>query len=496
MAYRMLIADDEKRTRESIASFIDWGSIGVEIAGLAGNGMEALEMIRRDPPDILLSDIRMPHLDGICLARTVSEEYPDCRIIFLSGYTDKEYLKSAITLKVENYIEKPIDPEELMETVRSIVRSLDDSAKAPKLLKDLKHTSRLIRSEIAALLLTSGESGYIEAYSRFYPLYFNWKHDSDFTIAAVHIHEKDLNGDRLQEIAEGMYDAAEGLPGAEIFISPMAGGDFAWISSSMPDEPIKALFKRMAEAGADSVSGGITHSSSISELPDAWHRALLSKEASFYFGRGHLIGSEELSSLSDDLPPGLLMDLPETYDESISIFDTLAGCMYRDIHAVQDWLYRFYLMMMEWTVNGNTMKKEDFIGLTLSDVRSLILYGMNVFNTLGNNQYNTKVKNALHYILWHYADANLSIKMIADKVGLSQNYLSNLFKQETGNTVNSFIIDVRIEKTQKLLRTTDLKLYEISPKVGIPDPNYLSIVFKNRTGMTPSEYRLQERRNA
>ena len=252
----------------------------------------------------------------------------------------------------------------------------------------------------------------------------------------------------------------------------------------------------MAEAEADSVSGGITHASSISELPDAWHRALLSKEASFYFGRGHLLGSEELSGLSDDLPPGLLMDLPETYDESISIFDTLAGCRYRDIHAVQDWLYRFYLMMMEWTVNGNTMRKEDFIGLTLSEVRSLILYGMNVFNTLGNNQYNTKVKNALHYILWHYADANLSIKMIADKVGLSQNYLSNLFKQETGNTVNSFIIDVRIEKTQKLLRTTDLKLYEISPKVGIPDPNYLSIVFKNRTGITPSEYRLQERRNS
>jgi two-component system response regulator YesN len=145
--------------------------------------------------------------------------------------------------------------------------------------------------------------------------------------------------------------------------------------------------------------------------------------------------------------------------------------------------------MMEITINEQCMPFTRFTEFTLSEVKDLIMYGMHVFGTLGNDSYDPKVKETIHYILWNYADFNLSIKTLADHVELSQNYLCALFKQYTGTTINNIMIEVRLEKTKKLLRTTDLRMYEIASKVGMSDPNYLSSVFKQRLGMTPSQYR-------
>ena len=103
--------------------------------------------------------------------------------------------------------------------------------------------------------------------------------------------------------------------------------------------------------------------------------------------------------------------------------------------------------------------------------------------------YSIKIKNAVHYILWNYSDADLSIKVIADHVNLSQNYLSTLFRKQTGTTINDFILNIRTEKACRLLSGTDLKLYEIAEKIGLSDANYLSTVFKKRYGVTPTLYR-------
>lgn len=490
----MMIVDDEKRTRESIADFIDWKSIGVEVNALAGNGEEALELIEANKPDILLSDIRMPHMDGIKLAEIVTKRFPEIKIIFLSAYTDKEYLKSAISLKVENYVEKPINPDELLETVKTAVNDLDH-LETNEILQGLKYTSRMIKEEIAALLISSQGSGYIEVYSRFYPLYFTWEKNGRFSIANIHVHSENLNGDKLQEITGKMYDIFDQHNISEIFISPMINGDFVWIGSNVDKEDLKQAFNELSSMSPYDISGGLTFCSNIDEFTSAWKTASRYAQNRFYFGRNLMFDEEVDSDILDNFPEDLFSKLPDTYEESVQLFDDLQNTRYKDISIIQDNLYQFYLKMMEWTVNESTLTKESFASLTLQEIRELILYGMHVFNTLGNNQYNPKVKNALHFVLWNYQNPNLSIKMISDKVGLSQNYLSNLFKQETGITINSFIIDVRIEKTEKLLRTSDLKLYEIAEKVGIPDPNYLSFIFKGKTGMTPSEYKQKTRKN-
>ena len=272
MAYKMMIVDDEKRTRESIADYIDWNSIGVEISALAGNGEEALELMETNKPDILLSDIRMPHLDGIKLAEIVTKRFPEMKIIFLSAYTDKEYLKSAISLKVENYVEKPINPDELLETVGTIVKDLDHIEQS-EILQGLKYTSRMIKEEIATLLISSQGSGYIEVYSRFYPLYFTWERNGCFSIANIHIHYDNLNGDKLQEIAGYMYDVFDQKNISEIFISPMINGDFVWIGNNIGKDELKQAFNELCSISKYDISGGLSFCSNIDAFASTWNTA-------------------------------------------------------------------------------------------------------------------------------------------------------------------------------------------------------------------------------
>ncbi len=189
--------------------------------------------------------------------------------------------------------------------------------------------------------------------------------------------------------------------------------------------------------------------------------------------------------------------LPEQYFETLSInldstlqvFSFLEKEQFSDIENVRKHLYSLYKNMMELTLNNNLMSFEDFEQYNLGEIRELILEGMRAFQTLGNDLYDLKIKEAIHFILWNYNNCDLSVKTIADHVGLSQNYLCSLFKQNTNVTVNDFIIQVRMEKVKKLLKGTDLRLYEITEKVGITDPNYMSALFKRCCGQTPSQYR-------
>ena len=119
---KLLIADDELLTREGLASSIDWESMGIYQIFQADDGLRALHIAKLQEPDIILSDIRMPRMNGIELVEKLTELLPDTSIIFMSGYSDKEYLKAAIKLKAIDYVEKPLNPEEVQKTVAEAIR--------------------------------------------------------------------------------------------------------------------------------------------------------------------------------------------------------------------------------------------------------------------------------------------------------------------------------------------------------------------------------------
>ena len=136
MRFSVLVVDDEKMPREILRNYVPWETLQVGRVEEAEDGAQALEMARLHRPDIVISDVKMPRMNGLELASAVREMYPDCQFIFLSGYTDKEYLKGAIKLRAASYVEKPIDLEELITVVREVTeelekQSLPDPPQAP-----------------------------------------------------------------------------------------------------------------------------------------------------------------------------------------------------------------------------------------------------------------------------------------------------------------------------------------------------------------------------
>lgn len=152
---KILIVDDEEKTRQGLADYVDWEKLGIDGVKTAGNSEEAIKLCARFVPDIILSDIRMPGMNGIELCTYIKEQIPDCEIIFLSGYADKEYLKAAIELNAVSYVEKPVDIEEIEATIRKALRCMQEK-RARRIDGSTKRAGTSIERQAELLSLVTG----------------------------------------------------------------------------------------------------------------------------------------------------------------------------------------------------------------------------------------------------------------------------------------------------------------------------------------------------
>lgn len=154
---KILIADDEPRTRKGLYNIISQSDLGVEIVGIANNGAEALDKTKLFLPDIIITDIRMPKMDGILFSSEVKKFHPTCQLIFISSYSDKEYLRSAISLKVVNYVEKPFEASEMLDAIKNAISNINENKRNATILEQnrtLYQEHRGILREKFALDLT------------------------------------------------------------------------------------------------------------------------------------------------------------------------------------------------------------------------------------------------------------------------------------------------------------------------------------------------------
>lgn len=495
----LLIVDDEKLTREGLLDYVDWSSMEVTGVFLADSGDEALKLMETQSVNILLCDIRMPRMNGIELATRVRELYPDCRIIFLSGYSDKEYLKAAILLKAESYIEKPVDIEELSQVITDVVsRIKQDISKKQSdqiLVSGLVETFPIVQQEIA-LELISDRMDYTAFKAKYFPLYFTWNEHELFTAVCIHPDVKLDYWKKTRDLINKVYSFLESstcpVP-LDFYAGQTEKGNIAVLIKDSNRTALQQNFAMLQQILKETFDLSVTIGISptcreLREFPGAYVQAKNAVEQSFYLGQGQIIGTP--GGTHTHLLDISLFSQPNIQFEAVTqIFEELERQRYTDIPNVRKHLYQLYKTMMELTLNDNLISFDEFEQNNLTQMRELTIYGMRALRTLGDDLYDVKIKDAIHYILWNYNNFNLNIKTIADHVELSQNYLCTLFKQNTHITINDFILQVRVEKTKKLLKTTDLKLYEIADRVGVADANYLSALFRRCCGQTPSQYR-------
>lgn len=491
----ILIADDESLTRQGLVSYLDWKSIGIGNVASAENGLQALEEAKNCVPDILLTDIMMPHMDGIQLTEKIRELYPECRIILFSGHADKDYLKSAINLQVDAYIDKPIVAERVLEVVKKVAEEIERTRtrriKETLLNHSFDATLYIIKSRIAQALITQ-ETDWIAFRNNFEPAYFSYNSGDKFITCSIWINNNgDIYETRLNRLLNDRL-ITEGLAWNRFYLGEISKYRIACIFCNTDHAMIESILKKVIDGfsliglRAAAVVGEITET--IEEISNTYWKADGYLDYISFYGKlagCHNIGNITRNIMRFDLYRGEVIQV----GDEIKILDDIYKERYSNTTDIRRQLFKIHAARNERS--GKTIINwDEFSLLSLTEIRKeLESNNENIINLHGYACFDAKVKKGIYYISKHYSDSTLSVGNIAEYVGLSPNYFATLFKQNSGITVNDYITSVRLERIKWLLKNTNKKLYEIGEEVGIPDANYLNTVFRRKLGISPTQYR-------
>ncbi|MCP1108977.1 response regulator [Ohessyouella blattaphilus] len=509
---KLLIVDDEKYTREGLLESIDWHKLGIEEVFTADDGISALSVIANEKPEIILSDIRMPRMDGIRLIEQLNAIGLDASVIFMSGYSDKEYLKAAIRLKVLHYVEKPLNLEEVAEAVLKAKR---EQLQLQTLTRSKNWETLQKEGTLATYLTRPYKENTTEIKSLTKELYPSLQKDTYFTTYVVKVRTEDADGIyvdgfllRLKTLLKVYnYDLMYVRLHSIYHVFHVFGKRLP--SDEMEKEFTSLIQHFYSEYGPNNIVQGETISG-IKKVYDAYTALVITLQSSFFFPSGTVLKANSVirpgdRSVDYDLPAGYIKDFVHALEQ---VAEPVA------IHALEE-LYSFY--------KGNlavlpSHAKDSYYRLvsTISDAsneqglrfhpetfsifenafsfeeihRRTIDLTLQYFSALSSHTpEETTISLIRGYVAQHYSDDTLSIKDVGEHVSLSISYVCTYFKNQTGETLNQYITNYRMERAKELLRDPRNQISKISEQVGYSNGNYFSKSFKKYTGMTPSGYR-------
>jgi two-component system, response regulator YesN len=520
----LFIVDDEKITRDSIREFIPWQELGVERVETARNGVAALELAEAVKPDIVLTDVRMPKMDGLELTKKLRETQPECKVIFISGYSDKEYLKTAINLKAVSYIEKPLNVEEIKSVVRETVELCRQEEKKraddEHLRSSLNESLPLLRQEATLELLKDG-ADIAQLRSKYGISLLRLPETGPFTAACIALNwahglDASAKNDARKSILNLLCPQLPGVP------SPNAAGfaendRLAFLScgdlNGMEGAPQRILETITdLSCGKFTASMGVgTASAILVDIPKSYRFAAECAKMQFYDGCGKVFFDSSLGggkfaperNLTASFREALKLGRQETALQlARKLFDSAREARDGDIESVKNAYFKLLLTVFEAARDRNLIDLADeneqrYIWQEIEKIKFLpelseyLLHNVGaIFARPGQaDGASWKICDINKYIRDNISDRDLSVQAIAHSVYLSQTYLCSFYKKMTGKTLNDYMTEVRMERARELLRDRRIKLYEVVSRIGLSDPNYFSTLFKKYTGCTPTEYR-------
>lgn len=504
---RMLIAEDEPHTRDVLTHYIPWDQIGICEIYEAADGRAALEMAQTLKPDIILSDIRMPKMSGIELAHQLRKENQDCRFIFLSAYTDQEYLKSAIQIRAVSYVEKPINSSELCRAAETAVAEvLSQREYRSQICFHLQNKLCLayasgnigtLETEAAAANVALLCGPFLSASVRLYPSealpWPEYEEEILLNYLKKHMGERCLFALKdpahlviHQETNESAETAADNLSALLMQIQ----------------EEIPRIFPQIHHV----LSGIGSPTPDTAHLYCSYSQAVQARQRSFISSRPEIYSRKGTGSYSfcDACAENAVSAIRQgTYSD----IQNALFCLRHRIRQYSDTscelVKQYYIKLLLFIMR----RSEDRHGTAFSelsasfvealgqaccldDLTEILLEATDCFFRRYPSSENTRiVDKAIDYILQNYSDEKLNIPFLASQLYLSSGYLSLLFKKETSKTINQFITEVRISHARDYLKDHTLSLNRIALLTGYHDANYFSKVFKRETGCTPKSFR-------
>ena len=524
---KLIIVDDEKTTREGLLEYIPWKELGIEVVEDAEDGVKALELAMRIQPDIILCDVRMPRMNGIELAARIKESLPECKIIFLSGYSDKEYLKSAIQLKAFSYVEKPIDMEEIKNTVQNAV-SICMEEKGKKRIEGemkskLNESIHLVKQKLALELLNSSVNTET-LWEKFDSAGLDFPADGDFITIILKLNVYERISIAEQEHYNNLIFKTLEEKFNEISVNYLLCCNNEHMIIHIHDKKIENshITQVIPDILQKSVRGILQNKCTLSigvgkrihgvkNILQSYQTALTAVRKQFFRGYDSIIFYEDKKMDSYDFSEEISVQFVEYLkedkkEEAVSLIKKISDNMRQhdntDINYIKNIFFNLLLQLykiaeerdIHITGQGNEKKFlwEIISNLqTLQEIKEHIIDKIStVFQQIEEKDTKSKaVFEAMKYIQKNYPDENLSIKSIADYTYLTPTYLCLIFKKETGKTINQYITEIRIGKSKEYLKDRKIKLYEIANKIGYSNANYFAKIFKKVVGSTPSEFR-------
>ena len=541
--FQIILADDEQQILHGMERGIDWEGLGFSVAGTAQNGKEALELMEEYHPDLVISDIKMPFMDGLTLCRLVKKELPDIRIVILSGYDDFNYAKQAISIGVEDYLLKPITKNAFIERLKEIHNRYEHE----KTQREYYEKFRLEMQEYEK----NASRDFFETLVR-----------ADSDLAELYRRADKLNLDIVAEAyniliftpdtSEGNYNSYEECSDWEAEVQDK-------INTYFLNHPVAILFRHQVFSYAILVKGqkdtieknteecvkAIQDIMDQTERRTDWfiavgksadrlsmlghsYRTAVRANSFRYLYDGHILDYQSLEAQKENpsdsrredsvqlrnvninaLNPAILQKflssgLAEEVDDFIRDYfnaigqEPMGSLVFRNYVVLN---VRFSVLSFlkklgcdDSEISGQEM--ENIMDETGKTIEAAVAYCGKILKKAialrdenAGDQNRSVLKLAVDFIDHNYMDEEISLNKAAHVANVSANHFSALFSQNMGQTFTEYLTDLRMSKAKELLRCTAMRSSEIAGEVGYKDAHYFSYLFKKTQGMTPSEYR-------
>lgn len=537
---KIFLVEDEILIRNGIKSSIEWEKEGYAFAGEASDGELALPMILKEKPDILITDIRMPFMDGLELSRLVKKELPDIKILILSGYDEFDYAKEAIKIGVTEYLLKPISSASLLNTLKEVSAQILSEKEEKEIknfyLQEMKENEELKKMRFFGDLI-SGAISLADAIERGKTFQMNLS-ARIYNIILFKIQQKiseTVSAAFPVEIYEEVENAIGKMPCVYSF---QRGGD-GWAFLLTADETdemdnrkqdlVKNLEGMVAKYSEIEYFGGIgSPVLRLRELNQSFREADRAFSSRFTYGKNQIVSPRDIhnTQFEEDFDCNSFIELEQTHHviekflnngtlEEVgsfvdACFQEIPEDHFRSIMMRQYVIMNIYVAVMSFCEkitadsgrqedglsreeNDEAMKRAINTSQSIDDIKiyisALLEQALELRNAASGRRYSDIIETAKSQIEHTYMSDDISLNTIAAGVGMSPSYFSSIFSREMGKTFVEYLTEIRMEKAKELLVCSSLKTSEVGYQVGYKDPHYFSYIFKKTLGCSPKEYR-------
>jgi Response regulator containing CheY-like receiver domain and AraC-type DNA-binding domain len=539
--YKLLLVDDEPEVTEGLMMEIDWESCGFFEVKTAGNGKEAMELVEKMEPDVLITDISMPYMNGLELADWVKKMYPITRVVILTGHDEFEYAKQAINLQVENYLLKPFSGSQLTETVLQVKQRMDEEREMRNNVEVLQEHYRMtlpiVREKFLSSLITRHQSlasirdkadkygmelegeGYVV--SVISVLHSNKPEEElDSQHAVSSIKDLDLKLFSITNIANEIWTRHKlgkvFIHQDQVVLFTVSGvGQVEEVMENTQDA-LKEILQSIERFLRLPIMIGVgTFTRDIRSLKYSYEAAEVALDYRRILGINQIICIDDMEervqeklifdewkeqNLVRSIKVGTEQELSDVIDE---LFDDLARIQAPvPVHNFEHYLLEMVTAIIKLSnmIDDGTdpifasgildqYQKLNTLNETKAWFTELCSKVRSRIASRRQHSYKHIVEEAVQFTKSHFGDQELSIALVCSHLHISTGYFSSLFKKEVKMTYGAYLLQLRMEAAKEYLRTTELKTFEIADKVGFADPNYFSLCFKKYAGVSAKEYR-------